>query len=181
LGGDEGSNQVSDEPRGAPAHGTDVAELYAAAFRRLVTSLYAVTGDLTEAEEVVQEAFVRAVALGAKFSGVDNREGWVFRVALNVARTRARRRILLERLLRREDRMPIVPDRSDDHIALMAALRQLPAGQRYAIALHYLVDLPLDQVAAVLNVSVGTVKSRLSRGRAALAQHFPTPVGASHE
>ena len=51
----------------------------------------------------------------------------------------------------------------------MAALRQLPAAQREAIALHYLADLPINEVAAATGVPVGTVKARLSRGRAALA------------
>lgn len=45
----------------------------------------------------------------------------------------------------------------------------LPEGQRVALALHYLVDLPVDEIAATLGVSSGTVKSRLSRGRVALA------------
>jgi RNA polymerase sigma-70 factor (ECF subfamily) len=52
----------------------------------------------------------------------------------------------------------------------MAALRQLPVGQREAIALHYLADLPLTEVADLLQVSDGTVKSRLSRGRLALGR-----------
>lgn len=44
-----------------------------------------------------------------------------------------------------------------------------PAGQREAIALHYLADLPVNEVAQTLDVAVGTVKARLSRGRTALA------------
>ncbi|HEY0698035.1 MAG TPA: sigma-70 family RNA polymerase sigma factor, partial [Micromonospora sp.] len=64
---------------------------------------------------------------------------------------------------------PVVVDRSPEHLALLAALRDLPEGQRHALALHYLVDLPVDEVAATLGVSAGTVKSRLSRGRRALA------------
>jgi RNA polymerase sigma factor (sigma-70 family) len=146
-----------------------VGELYAGCYRRLVTRLYAFTGDLSDAEEVVQEAFVRALAAPRRFRGVDNPEAWLFRVAVNVARTRLRRRQVLDRLLRRVGPPPILPDRGADHLALMAALRRLPPGQRYALALHYLSDLPIDDVASVLNASEGTVKSRLSRGRVALA------------
>jgi RNA polymerase sigma-70 factor (ECF subfamily) len=58
---------------------------------------------------------------------------------------------------------------SDDRLQLVAALRRLPSGQREAIALHYLADLPVHEVAATVGASIGTVKSRLSRGRAALA------------
>ena len=52
---------------------------------------------------------------------------------------------------------------------LVAALRTLPVGQRRAVVLYHLVDLPVDQIAAELGVAVGTVKSWLHRGRAALA------------
>lgn len=150
----------------------ELGELYAGCYRRLVTSLYAVTGDLTDAEEVVQEAFVRAIARPGKLSDIDNPEGWLFRVALNLARTRARRRVVLDRIMRRVEPPADVPDQSADHVALMAALRQLPPGQRFALALHYLIDLSVDDVATVLGVSVGTVKSRLARGRTALARHY---------
>jgi RNA polymerase sigma-70 factor (sigma-E family) len=146
-----------------------LGELYGACYRRLVTRLYPVTGDLTEAEDVVQEAFIRALTWPRRFREVDSPEAWLFRVAVNVARTRLRRRTVLARLLLRTGAPGVVPDPSPDHVALMAALRRLPIGQRYAVALHYLADLPIEQVAGTLGVSVGTVKSRLSRGRAALA------------
>ena len=61
-------------------------------------------------------------------------------------------------------------DLPEDRLALMAALRRLPAAQREAIALHHLADLPVAEVALTLGVPEGTVKARLSRGRAALAE-----------
>jgi RNA polymerase sigma-70 factor (sigma-E family) len=146
-----------------------ISELYAGGFRRLVVQLYAVTGDLNEAQEAVQEAFTRALAAPGRFARLDNPEAWLRRVAVNVARTRHRRRRVLDGLLRRIGPPPAVADRSPEHLALLAALRGLPEGQRHALALHYLVDLPVDEVAATLGVSPGTVKSRLSRGRQALA------------
>jgi RNA polymerase sigma-70 factor (ECF subfamily) len=146
-----------------------VAEVYAGSFRRLVVQLYAVTGDLGEAQDAVQEAFVRALDAGRGFAEVHNPEAWLRTVAVNVAISRHRRRRLLDTITRRTVPVSPVPDPSPEHLALMCALRRLPAGQRHAIALHYLVDLPIEQVAATLGVSVGTVKSRLSRGRAALA------------
>ncbi|MEV0396148.1 SigE family RNA polymerase sigma factor [Polymorphospora rubra] len=146
-----------------------VGEVYAGCFRRLVVQLYAVTGDLTEAQEAVQEAFVRALATPGRFARLDNPEAWLRRVAVNVARSRHRRRRVLDGLLRRIGPPPVVADVGPDHVALMAAMRRLPRGQRDALALHYLVDLPIEEVADALGVSVGTVKSRLSRGRRALA------------
>ncbi|OKI58055.1 sigma-70 family RNA polymerase sigma factor [Micromonospora sp. CB01531] len=146
-----------------------IAEVYAGSYRRLVVQLYAVTGDLNEAQEAVQEAFTRALVAPRRFAALENPEAWLRRVAVNVVRSRHRRRLVLDRLLRRIGPPPAVADRSPEHLALLAALRELPEGQRHALALHYLVDLPVDEVAATLGVSAGTVKSRLSRGRQALA------------
>jgi len=144
-------------------------EVYAVSYRRLVVHLYAVTGDLAEAQEAVQEAFVRALDKPRQFDALDNPEAWLRRVALNVARSRHRRRRVLSRVLAKLGPPALVPDVGPDHVALMTALRRIPEGQRQAIALHYLADLPIEQVAETLDISVGTVKSRLSRGRAALA------------
>jgi RNA polymerase sigma-70 factor (sigma-E family) len=146
-----------------------IGQVYAGCFRRLVVQLYAVTGDLTEAQESVQEAFVRALGQPRRFATLDNPEAWLRKVALNVARSRHRRRRVLARVLARLGPPPLVADAGPEHVALMSALRRLPDGQRHVLALHYLVDLPIDEVAATLGISVGTVKSRLSRGRAALA------------
>ncbi|GGS00902.1 RNA polymerase sigma24 factor [Micromonospora fulviviridis] len=157
-----------------------ISELYAGCFRRLVVQLYAVTGDLGEAQEAVQEAFTRALAAPRRLAGLDNPEAWLRRVAVNVARSRHRRRRVLDTLLRRIGPPPAVADRSPEHLALLAALRGLPEGQRQALALHYLVDLPVDEVAATLGVSPGTVKSRLSRGRQALAVLLSDPESADN-
>ena len=147
-----------------------IHDVYLASYQRLVLQLYPVTGDLGEAQEVVQDAFVKLLASPALIAGLDNPEAWLRIVAVNLARSRHRRGRILQRLLGRVAAGPTeVPGASPDHVALMAALRALPVGQREAIALHYLADLPLIEVAELLRVSVGTVKSRLSRGRAALA------------
>jgi RNA polymerase sigma-70 factor (ECF subfamily) len=161
-------------------HRDVVGEVYAGSFQRLVVQLYAVTGDLGEAQEVVQEAFVRALAAPLSFTRLENPEAWLRRVALNLARSRHRRRLLLRRLLPRVAAPMAVPDTSPEHLVLMAAMRRLPAGQRHALALHYLADLPIDEVARTLDVSVGTVKSRLSRGRDALAALLADSVDLSH-
>ncbi|MDQ3456299.1 MAG: sigma-70 region 4 domain-containing protein, partial [Actinomycetota bacterium] len=62
-----------------------------------------------------------------------------------------------------------VPAPLENHVALVAALQQLPAAQREALVLHYLGDLPIAQIAAQLGVPEGTIKARLSRGRTAMA------------
>ena len=150
-----------------PGEPDRVRVVFEASYRRLVGQLYGVCRDLTEAEEVVAEAFARAVQHRRTFAGLDNPEAWLRTVAVNVSRTRARRRRLLgEREHAQAARHPVV---EDERLVLMAALRTLPAPQREAIALHYLADLPVQAVAESTGVPVGTVKTRLRRGRAALA------------
>ena len=143
-----------------------VRAVFEASYRRLVGQLYGVCGDLTEAEEVVAEAFARAVQHQRTFARLDNPEAWLRTVAVNVSRTRFRRRRLAAIRERDQVRHPAL---DDDRLVLMAALRKLPAAQREALALHYLADLPIHEVAAATGSPVGTVKTRLSRGRAALA------------
>ncbi len=64
------------------------------------------------------------------------------------------------------------PGPGPERAALVAALRQLPESQRMAIVLHHLCDLSVEQVASETGAPVGTVKARLSRGRAALARRL---------
>jgi RNA polymerase sigma-70 factor (ECF subfamily) len=159
---------AADEPERAAAEQA-VAELYHASYRRLVTQLYAFTTDLTEAQDVVQDAFARALARPRGFTGIDNPEAWLRTVAVNLARSRWRRMLRRSHLLPQLGAPSAYADLPDDRLALMAALRQLPAIQREAIALHHLADLPVAEVALTLGVPEGTVKARLARGRTALA------------
>jgi RNA polymerase sigma-70 factor (sigma-E family) len=151
-----------------------VGELYHACYRRLVTQLYAFTTDLTEAQDVVQEAFARALARPGGLADVDNPEAWLRTVAVNVVRRRWRRRRVLDVIMLRE--RPIQrfaepgpePDRTD----LSGALAAIPRAYREAVVLHYFADLSVDEIAETLGVPSGTIKSRLSRGRAALAERL---------
>ena len=145
-----------------------VAEAYRAYYRRLVAVVYATTGNYAEAQDVVQEAFARALDRPRQFLEVADPLAWLRTVALNYARQRWRRGRVFQRLLRLSQPEETVPGLSGDHTDLIRALRQLPRPTRETVVLHYLLDLPVTQVAEELGVSVGTVKSRLSRGRVAL-------------
>src|SRR3954451_199735 len=80
---------------GGTLSGSDrVREVFAISYRRLVGQLYGVCGDLTEAEEVVAEAFARAVQHQRTFVQLDNPEAWLRTVAVNVSRSRFRWRRL---------------------------------------------------------------------------------------
>ena len=145
-------------------------ELYVSSYPRLTAQLYAMIGDRDEAEECVQEAFVRAWQHRGKLERSGQPEAWVRTTAYRLAVSRWRR-VLLSR--RSPDRALTAgkssAEPSDARLALVTALRQLPEGQRRALVLHHIADLTVAQVARETGSAEGTVKAQLSRGRAALA------------
>ncbi len=148
----------------------DYDELYAASGDRLVRQVYALTGDLAEAQDVVQEAFVRAWQHWRTVRVHPDPEAWVRTTARRLAVSRWRRLRNSRTAWQRYGPPPEQAAVGPQTVALVAALRQLPEAQRTALVLHHLADLPVEQVAAETGAPVGTVKARLSRGRAALAQ-----------
>ena len=142
---------------------------YADAAPRLVRQLHAMTGDLGEAQDCVQEACARAWQRWDRLCTYDAPDAWVRTVAWRLAVSRFRRVRSSSRALARQGLPPDVPELSPDHVALVAALRTLPAQQRRALVLHHVADLSVQQIADETGVPTGTVKARLSRGRAALA------------
>ncbi|MFG1998328.1 SigE family RNA polymerase sigma factor [Spirillospora sp. NPDC048911] len=145
-------------------------EFYAHAVRRLIGQLFLVTGDLREAEDVVQEAFVRAWNARRKLDRERSPEAWVRLTATRMAISRWRRRTRsTEAWLRVGTSAAAEPGPGPDAVAVARALRSLPARQRLAVVLFYVCDLPVEQVAAEAGMSAGTVKTHLSRGRRALA------------
>lgn len=145
--------------------------LYAASYRRLVGQLTALVGDVAEAEDLVQEAFARAAGQWSRLERYDNPEAWLRTVAMNLARSKWRRgrraaAVMLRLRASHEEAAPPSPD----HVALVAALRALPAVQREALVLFHVADLTVEEIARETGAPTGTVKARLSRGRAALAR-----------
>lgn len=146
-------------------------EFYTATYARVITQVYAMVGNRDEAEECVQEAYVRAWSHRRRLSSDGCPEAWVRTVAYRLAVSRWRRVVRGRRPSDRALATPVAaPPPSEAHVALMAALRQLPETQRRAIVLHHLADLSVIDVARETGVPEGTVKARLSRGRTALAQ-----------
>jgi len=156
----------------------DFAAFYAGAFARLVGQLLLITGDLHEAEDIVQEAFARASTRWPRLREYDAPEAWVRRVAMNLAADAGRRRRRrLAALIRMGPPPPVQPVQVED-LALLEALRGLSIPQRQAIVLHHLIGMPVEEVAATLRMAPGTVKSHLSRGRHLLAAKL---AGQDHE
>ena len=151
------------------AGGGSFEEFYTGAVSRLLGQLFLVTGDLHEAEEVVQEAFARASVRWSWLQDYNAPEAWVRRVAMNLATDRARKLRRQTKALLRMGPALAAPEVSVETLALVEALCTLPIRQRQAIVLHHLVGLPVEEVAQTLRMPAGTVKSLLSRGRRALA------------
>jgi RNA polymerase sigma-70 factor (ECF subfamily) len=148
--------------------GSDFDSFYAAHFQSLTIQLYAYTGDLANAQDVVQEAFYRALARWNRMSELDDPLAWVRRVAWNLA-TSQWRRARTAALFLRKHRMEHVPAPGPDRVALATALATLPAQHRRAVILHYLADQSVRDIADQIGVPEGTVKAWLHRGRTALA------------
>lgn len=145
-------------------------EFYSASFQRVVGQVYAMIGNRDEAQECVQEAFARAWAHRRKLDRAEHPEAWVRTTAYRLAVSRWRRTTLGRRPVDRALGAPTeTAPPSEAHVALVAALKQLPEAQRQALVLHHIADLPVYDIAREVGVPEGTIKARLSRGRAALA------------
>lgn len=143
--------------------------LYAGSFKRLVAQIYAMCGNLAEAQDCVQEAFVRAWDRRRSLDLDQCPEAWIRTVAYRLAVSRWRR---AQRALRPQDRSQVrdgVAEPDASRVELLRALQKLPADQRRAVVLHHLCDVSIRDIAAETGAPVGTVKARLSRGRTALA------------
>ena len=151
---------------GRPAPLLTFDDFFAAHFGELVGALGVAVGP-EAAADAVQEAFVRAHGRWRRLASMDHPLAYVRRIAINRLIDEHRRQRRWERA------RPVLVERDDPHasvadIDLARALAQLPRGQRLAVVLHYLLDLPVDDVASELHVSPGTVKSQLHDARRAL-------------
>jgi RNA polymerase sigma-70 factor (ECF subfamily) len=150
------------------AHSFD--EFYRATAVRTLRYAVAAVGDRGEAQDAVQEAYARAWRKWETVAAHPAPEAWVRLTVSRLAADRWRRLLGLRTALTRSGPPPAssAPP-GENTVLLVAALRKLPANQRQALALHYLYDLSVEQIAAETNVPTGTVKSWLARGRERLA------------
>ena len=140
-------------------------------YDRTLRYLYGMLGNIAEAQDVAQEAYGRAWRRWGAVGVMDDPEAWVRTVGWRLSANHFRRlRVAARRPITREDAPLDEP--GVDNVAIVAALRRIDPGQRQAIVLHYLLDLPLRQVARETGVSMSAAKSRLARGRAALLEHL---------
>lgn len=139
---------------------------------------YAILGDEADARDAAQETFVAAWRQLPKLRDVDRFDAWFQRVAVNAARmtlrARGRRRVREIPAVEVTAFVETVAAPSDAD-RLEAALRRLSIEQREILALHHLDGRPLTELAEILDVPVGTVKSRLHTARVALQLALDDP------
>ncbi|MFE9650370.1 SigE family RNA polymerase sigma factor [Streptomyces sp. NPDC006365] len=150
----------------------DFERFYVESVKRLVTVVYAVTGDLGEAEDAVQEAYARAWPRWEQLVAQGDPTPWVRTVALRLAVSSWRRTRNRIRAHFRHGPPPDLPGLAPDHVALVAALRRLNPEQRRAVVLHHLLDLPVEEVARQTGSTSTAVRSRLMRARRVLSAHL---------
>ncbi|MFI5528689.1 SigE family RNA polymerase sigma factor [Kitasatospora sp. NPDC051853] len=148
----------------------DFRSFYEGAYGQLVAHLYALTGDLGEAQDAAQEAFVRAWSHWGRLRAYENPVAWVRLTGQRIAISRWRRARTALRSWVRHGEGPPVPGPGPESVALVEALRRLPEAQRSALVLHHMGGRAVAEIAADEGVPVGTVKARLHRGRQALAE-----------
>lgn len=158
-----------------PAAERDFTAFYDATWRRTVAVAYAMTGELSAAEDLAQEAYSRAWPRWSTLKSYDDPGAWVRQVTSRLAVSRWRRTKTAMNFLARS-RVPDAAAPPDEtSIVLVQALRTLPEAQRRALVLHHLGELPVAEVARIEGCPEGTIKARLSRGRAALAELLTSP------
>ena len=148
--------------------------------KRLFNVMYGLTGDYHDALDLTEEAFIRAMKAYPRFRGDADPFTWLYRIALNVLKKRYRknaRRAELWREHQEKDPSPSSETRTAEHAvleeeraqAVRQAITQLPDAFREAITLRYIDEMSYEEISTTVGCSMGTVKSRISRGKALLA------------
>ena len=143
---------------------TSFEDLYVREYPGLIAVATALSGH--DGEDLVQDAMVRALANWDKVRRLERPGGWCHHVLVNLCRSRWRRRVTEARFysrLRRDE--PSAPPPSDEVMAFWSAVRELPERPRLAVALCYAGDRTVADVARILDVPEGTIRSDLSRAR----------------
>ncbi|QGG95419.1 RNA polymerase sigma factor [Actinomarinicola tropica] len=161
-----------DEPAARAALTTgpvDFERFYLDEYRPLLRLAWSLTGRRDLGEELVQETMLAVHGRWHDVGGYDAPGAYARRVLLNACRSFARRRAVEVKAMDRVARPGTVTDPRPPDDELWAAVRDLPERQCQAVALHYLEDRPVAEIADVLGITVATTKVHLHRGRQALA------------
>lgn len=148
-------------------------DFYRREHRQVLGLAFVLTGNLSAAEDVAQDAFTAAFRQWPTVSACDSPGAWIRRVTCNRAASVVRRRMVeAKALVRLAKRAPVSIELDEGDEAFWQAVRRLPPRQAQAVALYYFEDCSVREISAVLDCSEGTVKTHLSRARAAVARHL---------
>lgn len=156
----------------APATDVLFEEFFLAHRQQVFSAVWLLTRDRHEAEEITQEAFVRALERWSQISSLEDPVGYLIKIAINIWRSKARRAVVaVKHVLQprhQEDAIAI----SDSQDVVVHALAALTPGQRGAVVLTALLDLTSDEAAKALGVRPSTVRVLAARGRERLRQQM---------
>ena len=155
-------------------------EFYEREYPNMLKLAYALSGNRWAAEEIAQDGFLSAHRHWKKIGSYKSPGGWVRRVVSNLAVSFLRRRVVETRALvklaaHRLDPIATLPERDEE---VWRAVRSLPRRQAQAVALHYMLDLSLSEIATTLECSENTVKVHLHNARNTLAERLGTQAEA---
>ena len=146
---------------------------YRSEFRALVGLAFVLSGSRSAAEELAQDAFLAAFQSWDRISRYEDPAAWVKRVVSNRSVSRFRRLRAEARALVRIGRVDhTIPEGEPDADRLWRQVRSLPKRQAQVVALHYLDDRSVSEIALILGVSEPTAKTHLQRARQALAEEL---------
>jgi RNA polymerase sigma-70 factor (sigma-E family) len=183
--------ETEDADVGAGSASRQVTDLYEAHALSLARLALVMLGDAAAAEDVVQDAFLGLYRRWDRLADPAAAQSYLRTSVLNGCRTALRHRARHGVLSAGADAQAAVlaepslesaeatVTRGEEHRAVLAAIRRLPARQREALVLRYYLDLTEDQTAEAMRVSRGTVKSATSRAVAAVGRMIGAPVGNS--
>ena len=137
-------------------------------YEPVANAAFLIVGDRQEAMDIAQEAFSRALERWPQVQQMSNPQGWIYRVAVNLALSHKRR---LRRFATH------VPDSAEPaqeltDPVLHGALMRLPSAQRAAVVLRFYLDLSIDETASVLRKRPGTVRASTAQGIARLRREL---------
>lgn len=158
--------------------GSDAVAFCAKEFPRLVGALGLYVGDEAVAEELAQEALLRACRRWERVSRVESPGGWTWRVARNLATSHLRRWQAERRARARLSTRERVSERTADAAeaqAVRRAVARLPERQRQVLVLRYFLDWSVEATASELGASADAVRSLTKRAVAALRVEFNSP------
>jgi RNA polymerase sigma-70 factor (ECF subfamily) len=162
-----------------------MSALVEAHYKQAYNLAYHLSGNYDEASDIAQEAFIRVYRSLDAFRGDANFSTWLYRIVTNVflderKKQKVRSHSSLEEYLELEDNTVTrqiedpspgpeqMVEQSERNSVVGDAVRQLPEIQRAMIAMYHFQSLSYEEIAEVLNLPIGTVKSRLNRARLAL-------------